>query len=123
MGDDMPFAFERTTLDSGIVVLALSGTMTMGNQLLQLEWAVQELTSNQPSSRIAMDMSQVTYVDSSAIGVLMGCNGLAKNSGGQMRVSGVNDRILTIFRITQIDEVLRVDPNREASISALEAKA
>jgi anti-anti-sigma regulatory factor len=53
----------------------------------------------------------------------MGCNGLAKNSGGQMRVSGVNDRILTIFRITQIDEVLRVDPNREASISALEAKA
>lgn len=118
----MPFAFERTTMDSGVVVLALSGTMTTGNQLLQLEWAVQELTSNHPN-RIVLDMSGVTYVDSSAIGVLMGCNGLARSSGGQLRVSGANERISTIFKITQIDEVLRLDPTREAAISALEATA
>src|SRR5579862_8166089 len=37
-GGKMPFEVERSALDSGVTVLALSGSMTMGNQLQQLEW-------------------------------------------------------------------------------------
>jgi anti-anti-sigma factor len=64
-------------------------------------------------------MCQVSHLDSSAIGVLVACNGVLKNSGGQLRLAGVNPRIDTIFKITGVDGVLLRDATRDAAISAL----
>jgi|SRR5579862_5179562 len=118
----MPFEVERSELDSGVTVLALSGTMTMGNQLQQLEWAVQELTKN-PGSRVVFDMTRITYLDSSALGVLMGCHGALQKAGGQLRLAGINSRIGSILEMTGVDTVLRLDPTRDQSVSALTLKA
>jgi anti-sigma B factor antagonist len=118
----MPFETDRKALDSGVVVLSLSGTMTMGNQLQQLEWTIGELTkSNQ--NKIVFDMSHVTYVDSSAIGILVACHGNVRGAGGQMRLAGVGDRVLSIFKMVGIDSVLALDPTADASVAALAAKA
>jgi len=112
----MPFEVERSALDSGVMVFALSGTMTMGNQLQQLEWAVQELTKNK-QNRIVMDMTRITYLDSSAIGILVGCHGTVRDSGGQLRLAGVSDRVGAIFKMTGVDKLLNLDPTRDASVA------
>ncbi|HJT86290.1 MAG TPA: STAS domain-containing protein [Bryobacteraceae bacterium] len=117
----MPFEVERSTLDSGIMVLALSGTMTMGNQLQQLEWAVQDLAKAK-QNKIVLDMSRITYLDSSAIGVLVGCHGLVRDSGGQLRLAGVTTRVGTIFKMSGVDAVLSVDPTRDHAVSVLAPK-
>jgi anti-sigma B factor antagonist len=118
----MPFDVVRTTLDSGVIVLALSGSMTMGNQLLELERVVKELiTGNQKG--IVVDMSKVSYLDSSAIGALVACHSNMKNSGGQLRLAGVTPRVSTVFKMTGVDKVLSLDPTREDSVSALSAGA
>ena len=117
----MPFQVERSALDSGVMVLGLSGTMTMGNQLEQLESAVRDLaTSNQ--NRIVLDMSRITYLDSSAIGVLVACHGTVRNSGGQLRLAGVTARVGAIFKMTGVGALFSLDPTREASVSALAPK-
>lgn len=116
----MPFEVERTALDSGVMVLTLSGSMTMGNQLQQLEWAVQELIAKN-QNRIVLDMSNVSYLDSSAIGVLVGCHGSVRQGGGQLRLAGVASRVSTIFEITGVDKVLNVDRTRGDSVTALSA--
>jgi len=118
----MPFEFEPTELESGVMLLTLSGTMTMGNQLQRFEWSVEELTKKS-RNRIVLDMSALTYLDSSAIGVLMGCNGVVRNSGGQMRLAGLTDRVRGIFKVVGIDSVLTLDPTREDAISSLAASA
>jgi anti-anti-sigma factor len=90
------------------MVLALSGTMTMGNQLEQLERNVRDLaTSNQ--NRIVLDMSRITYLDSSAIGVLVSCHGTVRNFGGQLRLAGVTARVGTIFKMTGVGELFSLD--------------
>ncbi len=61
----MPFEVERSALDSGVTVLVLSGSMTMGNELQQLEWTLQELTRKN-QNRIVLDMSKISYLDSAA---------------------------------------------------------
>lgn len=116
----MPFETERKALDSGIVVLALSGTMTMGNQLQQLEWTVGELTKNK-QSKIVLDMTRVTFIDSSAIGVLAACYGNVSGAGGHLRVAGVCDRVLTILRMVKVDTFLPLDATADASVSAMAA--
>jgi anti-sigma B factor antagonist len=118
----MPFEVERNALDSGVMVLVLSGTMTMGNQLQQLEWAIQELTKNN-QNRIVLDMSKISYLDSSALGVLIGCHGSLRGSGGQLRLAGVTTRVSAVFKMTGADKVLSVDPTRDDSVSALSASA
>jgi len=120
MIEPMPFEITRTPLATGIVVLTPIGTMTMGSQLQRFESTVEELVKNH-QNRIVADMSNVTYLDSSAIGALVGCQGVVKNSGGQFRLAGLTDRVAKIFRISGVEGVLLIDANREAAVAKLAA--
>ena len=90
----------------------------MGNQLQGLEWAVDEAIRG-GQKRIVLDLSQVGYVDSAAVGVLVGCSGVAKNAGGDLRIAGVTDRVKTILKLTRVDAVLHLDATTEAAVAAL----
>lgn len=114
----MPFSTERRNDESGIVVMAITGTMTMGNQLLQLEWSVGDLIKNQ-QNRIVFDMSKVTHIDSSAIGILVTCHGNVRNSGGELRFAGVTDQVLTILRMVSLDKLLPLDASVDAAVTAI----
>jgi len=114
----MPFEVERSALDSGVTVLALSGTMTMGNQLQELEWAVEELAKT-PQNRVVIDMAGITYLDSSALGVLIGCHSAVQKTGGRLRIAGISSRVGAILKMTGVDTVLSLDPTRDHSVTAL----
>lgn len=118
----MLFELTRTVLDSGITVLALSGHMTVGGQLQKFEGTVKELiASNQ--NRIVVDLSRVSYLDSSAIGALVSCHSMARDSGGQLRLAGLADRVSTIFKMTGVDRLLTIDPTRDDAVAAFSAGA
>lgn len=114
----MPFELERSDLESGVVVLVLTGTLTMGNQLQRLEWTVEE-ASGKNQNRVVVDMSHVTYLDSSAIGVLIACSTMVKKAGGQLRLAGLTERVQQILQMTGIDTVIAIDADREAAIAAI----
>ncbi len=114
----MPFETEQSTLDSGVLILALSGSMTMGNQLQRFEWMIREL-AKQNQNRIVIDMSNVSYLDSSAIGVLVVCYGLVKDSGGQLRLAGLTSRVATVFKMSGVDGLLPSDQTRGEAVSAI----
>jgi anti-sigma B factor antagonist len=104
----MPFQLERSSHNSGTEVFKLSGTLTMGTQLQSLEWALED-ASKQQGRAVLLDMAGVSYIDSSAVGVLMASNGLFSRSGGQMRLAGVTDRVLHILKLTKVDTILSID--------------
>ena len=118
----MPFDVDRKNLDSGIVVLAISGTMTMGNQVQKFEWDAQELIKN-GHNRIVLDMSRMTYLDSSAIGVLVSCHGKTRESGGELRLAGITDRVKMILKMTGLDQLLHLHPTRDEAVAAAAAKS
>jgi len=118
----MPFEMSRKTLDSGIEVITLIGTLTMGSQLQGLEWEV-DAAVKAGQKRIVLDVSQVGYVDSAAIGVLVACSGVAKNAGGDFRIAGVTDRVKTIMKLTRVDAVLHLDATMEGAVAAMEPGA
>lgn len=94
--------------------------MTMGNQLSHFERTVEELVKKQ-QNKIIFDMSQITYLDSSSIGVLVGCNSIIGGSGGSLRLACVTDRVGMILKMTGLDGFLPCDPSREAAVQALTA--
>jgi anti-sigma B factor antagonist len=111
----MPLKVDRNTLDSGVECIKLAGSLTLGRDAQNLEWSVEELIKNQ-KARIVFDLTEVSFVDSAGIGILVGCHGKATSAGGQLRIAGLADRVIHVVRVTKVDSILNIDPTFADSI-------
>ncbi len=111
----MPLKVDRNTLESGIEVFKIAGSLTLGRDAQQLEWSVEELIKSN-KSRIILDLGDVSFVDSAGIGILVGCHGKAGAAGGQLRLSRVAERVLNVLRVTKVDSILHIDASTEDAI-------
>lgn len=114
----MRLEIDRNDLDSGVILLTLSGPMTTTSGVQKLEWLVEELAMN-GRNRIVLDMSQIAHVDSSAIGIIVGAHVLVKDADGQLRLASVAERVRAVFKIAGVDGVLLLDHTVEDAVAAL----
>lgn len=118
----MSLKVERTSLDTGIEVLTLTGSLTLGRDAQHFEWTIEEMVKNQ-QNRIIVDLSGVPFVDSAGIGILVGCHGKTSSAGGQLRLAGLAERVLHVLKITKVDSIVLIDANVDESVRALNAVA
>jgi anti-sigma B factor antagonist len=57
---------------------------------------------------VIVDMEQVTFIDSSGLGVLVSGLRRARERGGVVRLVCTRDNVLKIFRITGLDKVFPI---------------
>ena len=67
-------------------------------------------------SRLVVDLSETTFIDSSSLGVLIGAHRRLKLRGGSLVVVCDNDAIVKTFRITGLDGVFTLAPTVEAAL-------
>ena len=72
-----------TRLVDGIVILDLSGRITLGEGSVQLRDAIRDLVA-QGQKNILLNLGDVNYIDSSGIGELVSAFTTVKNQGGQL---------------------------------------
>lgn len=97
-------------LDSGVVVVAVSGRLVLGRDLDGLETAVASLLS-QGSRKFVFDLAALDYADSAGIGTVVSCLTQIKKGGGEMRVAAANARMSRLFQMTGVDQLLSLYPN------------
>jgi anti-sigma B factor antagonist len=72
------------------------------------------------SRRLILDLTDVTFIDSTAIGVLAGAiERLDESGGGSLSVVCTHEKVMQIFEITGLDNVVTVHPSREDALAAL----
>jgi anti-sigma B factor antagonist len=98
--------------DSGTTIVELEGMLVLGQESRSVESTVEKLVQD-GKKKIIVDLTKVSYVDSSGVGVLVGSLGHCKRGGGAMRLTGVRDNILKIMQLTRVDQVLPVDTSLE----------
>src|SRR5437870_10711497 len=70
--------------------------------------------------RLILDLTDVTFIDSTAIGVLAGAvERLDETGGGSLSVICTHEKVIQIFEITGLDSVISVHPSREDALAAL----
>ena len=111
---------DRRTLESGIEVITLGGSLTLGREAQNFEWSVEELIKNQ-KSRIVLDMADVSFVDSAGIGILVGCHGKVSAAGGKLRLANVGARVMNVLKITKVDSIMKTDSSVDEAVKAIEA--
>lgn len=65
-----------------------------------------------------LDLSAVQFIDSTALGVLVGALQLAQANGGDFRFVVNDPFVLKIFRITGFDGVFSIHPQLEDALAA-----
>ena len=67
-------------------------------------------------SRLVVDLSETTFIDSSSLGVLIGAHRRLKLRGGTLLVVCDNEAIAKTFKITGLDGVFTLAPTVEAAL-------
>ncbi len=67
---------------------------------------------------VVVDLAAVTFLDSSALGALVGVFRRLRERGGQLRIVEPRTAASRIFELTGLDAVLDLYPDREAALSA-----
>ena len=69
--------------------------------------------------KLVVDLSEVGFVDSSGLGVLIAARKRANQSGGQVMLSSPSEMVSNTLRIVRLDKVLGVYSSIEAAMVAL----
>jgi anti-sigma B factor antagonist len=70
---------------------------------------------------IVLDLSEVTFVDSMTLGVLVGSAKRARASGGELRLVTPAGPVRRILEVTLLDRVFPVDETRDDALAATPA--
>jgi anti-sigma B factor antagonist len=102
---------ERSVSD--VVVLEISGRLTIGRDCQQVEWRVEDLV-REKKTKLVLDLSGVGHVDGAGIGIIIMCYSKAKRSGGRLRLAGING-LEEIFRSADLNRIFQFYPTAEAA--------
>lgn len=97
--------FDVTTTEAGIGVVVPHGRLNMVSAR-QLREVLTELVGA-GTTRIVVDLAETTFLDSSALGALIAGLKTARQAGGDLRIARPTEAVLTVFRLTNMDKVLR----------------
>ena len=79
----------------------------------------QELRAAAPGKKwkIVLDLKDVTLLASMGLGTLVSVHKACTSEGGKLIVCGLKDDIFQLMKLTHLDRILKIAPDREAALS------
>ena len=105
--------------EDGVVLVKLAGRFTLGDSMSFAQSKISEWIENQGAKKLLFDMTEVTHMDSAGLALIVQMNGRLQGLGGQLRLAGLNPRVLQVFRMTCTDGILQIDPDLTSSVEKL----
>ena len=70
--------------------------------------------------RVVIDLTEVTFLDSTALGVLIGGVKRLRSRDGALAIVNTDGSIAKTFQITGLDQIFTILPSREEALAALD---
>ncbi|MEU6271926.1 STAS domain-containing protein [Streptomyces populi] len=102
---------------SGAVVLTVAGELDH-HTAPELTQAIQE-TSFAPGTSVIIDLTGLTYCDSTGITVLITAHDRARQAQSLLILTGLNKDLLRVFHIMGLDQIFTFQPTVDDAVSAL----
>ncbi len=75
------------------------------------------------ATRVVVDLSETTFLDSTALGVLIGAVKRLRSRDGSLVIVNTDANIAKTFEITGLDQIFTILDTRDAAVDALDAAA
>jgi len=96
---------ENKKIEPDVVVMEMHGRITMGNDSQKIEWALAQLLK-ESRKKVIFDLTDVCYVDSSGVGILMMCHAKLKKAGGALYRAGAQGLVEEALAMTSLNKIV-----------------
>jgi anti-anti-sigma factor len=103
---------QRKRIEPDVAFVELVGKLVYGPECQQIEWLTTELLQ-EGEKKIIFDISCVSHLDSSGLGIIVMCSSKVKEAGGELRIAGAQGHVKTILRVTGVSKILSIYTSKE----------
>jgi anti-sigma B factor antagonist len=100
----------------GVLVVRVEGQLIVGNRQ-ELKSVVQEAVTS-GERKFIIDFQKAGYIDSSGLGALVSISKKIREQGGELRLSGLNEDLRSLFELTKLDTLFAITDTPEQALVA-----
>ena len=108
--------FTATKDKGGVMVVQVDGQLIVGNRQ-ELKQLVQEALDHN-ERKFLVDFSKAGYIDSSGLGALVSISKKVREQGGELRLSGLNEDLRSLFELTKLDTLFAISDSTKQALAA-----
>ncbi|MEM7035314.1 MAG: STAS domain-containing protein [Chloroflexota bacterium] len=102
---------------AGITVLNLSGEIDISHSTRLRDTLIEMIENN--SGRLLIDLTNVSYIDSAGLSVLVVAHRKAQGMGGVLGLSNPQKSVQQVFQLTRMVKFFQIYDSVEAGVAAL----
>ena len=95
-------------MELDVTVFEISGRLILGNLVQSVESEIRQLIDG-GARRLAIDLTGLTWIDSSGVGTLIDSSEYMDQLGGQIRLAGATGAVAKIFEKMHIESIIPLD--------------
>ncbi len=108
--------FSQSRDGSGVTVVKVEGQLIVGNRQELKDLVGAALDAGE--RRILIDFSQTGYIDSSGLGALVSISKRVGEAGGELRLSGLNEDLRSLFELTKLDTLFAIAETPQQALAS-----
>lgn len=85
----------------------------------KLRHEVEEQFTKHPLKHIVFNLEQLSFMDSSGLGVILGRYKLVKSLGGEMVVCAISPAVKRLFEMSGLFKIVRLEENEKYALQTL----
>lgn len=101
----------------GIMVLKMEGSMLGGPEASELNSALHKLIEAK-KKKVIVDLSDVSLMNSSGLGMLIGGVTTMRNAGGDLKIAHAAEKVLQVFKITKVHSVIEIHDTVKSAVES-----
>ena len=114
------FALSEESLGDGRHVVAVRGEIDLFTAP-ELKKTLADAIEN-GATRVVVDLSETTFLDSTALGVLIGAVKRLRSRDGQLVIVNTDANIAKTFEITGLDQIFTILGDRDSAVAAVDGQ-
>jgi anti-anti-sigma factor len=113
----LAFTFQETVLSGSVRQFALIGVLDSGSAIIREDELFNQVTES--DGTVLMDLSQLTFLSSAGIRVIIRCGKDLKKAGGELHLAAPQPRVMAVLTIAGLVPVFPLYQTLQEAYTAL----
>jgi anti-sigma B factor antagonist len=106
-------------IEDVVVVTLLLEKILEQSDIQAMQDSIMPLIEENQGIKLVIDFSNVEFLSSSVLGLLIKISKKVYETAGELRLCSISDKINEIFKITRLDKVFQISPDKDNAIWSL----
>lgn len=97
-----------TNFENGVLEVRLHGEIDH-HTAVSVRTGIDEMICLQKPRKTVLDLSEIDFMDSSGLGLIMGRYALMQRIGGELSVKNLSERVMKIFELAGLGRIIKIE--------------